>query len=175
MKLRSCVPLLLWLPHRPTTRDRVPLPADFQQSAVAARRIPVGHEEAVERTGTLVGSVTTQTIMVAAICTLAATPAATGVRLARNAALLELSAISKADLEILFIRLCAKQIWSSEQPAQMLMRASTFARALRELADRAFPEEAGTSTRVERLLEHIERNVASAAEGGAAADARARI
>merc|ERR1719454_1843027 len=79
-------------------------------------------------------------------------------------------AISKADLEILFIRLCAKQRWSADQPAQKLMRASTFVRALRELADRAFPEEADTSTRFARLLEHIERNVASAAEDGAASD-----
>ena len=92
------------------------------------------------------------------------------VRLARDAALLELTAISKADLEILFIRLCAKQRWSADQPAQKLMRASTFVRALRELADRAFPEEADTSTRFARLLEHIERNVASAAEDGAASD-----
>merc|ERR1712146_196510 len=83
---------------------------------------------------------------------------------ARRAALLELATISKADLEILFIRLCAQQRWASDQPAQKLMRASTFAFALRELADRAFPEQTDDAARFEQLLSHIEHGAVVSAD-----------
>lgn len=56
----------------------------FQQAAIASKRMTAGKEEAVERMGSVVGAVTTQAIMVATMCLLAATREATGVRVIEN-------------------------------------------------------------------------------------------
>ena len=48
-------------------------------------------------------------------------------RFARAADVLELARLSKPELDILFIKLCAAQPWEADQPAQKLMRATTFA------------------------------------------------
>ena len=50
----------------------------FQQSAVAAKRLTPGHEEALERTNTLIGSILTQLIMIAVMVTVAAAREVTG-------------------------------------------------------------------------------------------------
>ena len=57
----------------------------FQQSAIAARGLRAGEAEATERSGTLIGSMTTQLIMVATMASMAATRALTGVRAVEDA------------------------------------------------------------------------------------------
>lgn len=52
----------------------------FQQSAVAARALSTDQAEAVERTGTLVGSCASQLVMIATMTTMAASREVTGVR-----------------------------------------------------------------------------------------------
>ena len=80
------------------------------------------------------------------------------VRFCRDAGLLGLPGnILKADLEIMHAKLCAQQLWSPDQPAQKLMRHSTFARALVALAAKAFPDEPSPADKLESLLSHIAR------------------
>ncbi len=57
----------------------------FQQSAVAAKQIRTGREEAVERTGTLCGSVVTQCVMLGTMITYAASRDAAGIYQIENA------------------------------------------------------------------------------------------
>ena len=66
-------------------------------------------------------------------------------------------AFAKADLEIMHTQLCAQQEWRANEPAQKLMRWTTFARALRDLSRRAFPDE-DVGAAFGRLLDHIHRN-----------------
>ena len=73
----------------------------------------------------------------------------------RTAGLLKLSkGIVKADLEILHAKLCSKQEWRPNEPAQKLMRLSTFNEALIEVARRAFPDLSGAEC-LDALLAHI--------------------
>ena len=60
-------------------------------------------------------------------------------------------------LEIMHAKLCAQQLWSPDQPAQKLMRHSTFARALVALAAKAYPDEPSATDKLESLLSHIAR------------------
>ena len=71
-------------------------------------------------------------------------------------------AFAKADLEIMHTQLCAQQEWRANEPAQKLMRWTTFARALRDLATRAFPDQ-DVGAAFGRLLDHVHRN---AVDGG---------
>ena len=84
------------------------------------------------------------------------------VRFCRNAGLLELGAFAKADLEIMHTQLCAQQEWRANEPAQKLMRWTTFVRAIQQLATRAFPDE-DVGAAFGRLLDHVHRN---AVDGG---------
>ena len=79
------------------------------------------------------------------------------VRFCRNAGLLELGAFAKADLEIMHTQLCAQQEWRANEPAQKLMRWTTFVRALQQLATRAFPDQ-DVGAAFGRLLDHVHRN-----------------
>jgi len=81
------------------------------------------------------------------------------VRFCRNAGLLELGAFAKADLEIMHTQLCAQQEWRANEPAQKLMRWTTFVRALQQLATRAFPDQ-DVGAAFGRLLDHVHRNAA---------------
>jgi hypothetical protein len=85
--------------------------------------------------------------------------AAHWVRFCRNADLLSLGGFVKADLEIMHTQLCAKQEWRANEPAQKLMRWTTFATALRDLATKAFPGD-DVSVAFEQLLEHVHCNAA---------------
>mmetsp|Transcript_13169 Transcript_13169/g.34961 ORF Transcript_13169/g.34961 Transcript_13169/m.34961 type:complete len:583 (-) Transcript_13169:37-1785(-) len=79
------------------------------------------------------------------------------VRFCRNAGLLDLGAFAKADLEIMHTQLCAQQEWRANEPAQKLMRWTTFVRALQQLATRAFPDQ-DVGAAFGRLLDHVHRN-----------------
>jgi hypothetical protein len=81
------------------------------------------------------------------------------VRFCRNAGLLDLGAFAKADLEIMHTQLCAQQEWRANEPAQKLMRWTTFVRALQQLATRAFPDQ-DVGAAFGRLLDHVHRNAA---------------
>ena len=66
-------------------------------------------------------------------------------------------AFAKADLEIMHTQLCAQQEWRANEPAQKLMRWTTFVRALQQLATRAFPD-LDVGAAFGRLLDHVHRN-----------------
>ena len=68
-------------------------------------------------------------------------------------------AFAKADLEIMHTQLCAQQEWRANEPAQKLMRWTTFVRALQQLATRTFPDE-DVGAAFGRLLDHVHRNAA---------------
>ena len=84
--------------------------------------------------------------------------AAHWVRFCRSAGILsgELRGFVKADLEIMHTKYCGMQSWKANEPAQKVMRWATFARALRDLAERCFDD--GPARSLERLLDHIARN-----------------
>ena len=76
--------------------------------------------------------------------------------------LISTQAFAKADLEIMHTQLCAQQEWRANEPAQKLMRWTTFVRALQQLATRAFPDQ-DVGAAFGRLLDHVHRN---AVDGG---------
>jgi len=80
------------------------------------------------------------------------------VRFARSSGIFGLSGLTKADLELLFIRLGAEQYDARS------MNIHTFTRALAEIADLAFASLDHRGERVEALLSHI---AAGSAGGGA--------
>lgn len=78
------------------------------------------------------------------------------VRWAKEAGVFGLRGITKPDLEIIFARLCGRQEWDADQPAQRFMRLTTFVTALVELGARAFPEVAEVGGGLLCLLDAIE-------------------
>ena len=75
----------------------------------------------------------------------------------RRKIMISTQAFAKADLEIMHTQLCAQQEWRANEPAQKLMRWTTFVRALQQLATRAFPDQ-DVGAAFGRLLDHVHRN-----------------
>ena len=75
----------------------------------------------------------------------------------RRKTMISTQAFAKADLEIMHTQLCAQQEWRANEPAQKLMRWTTFVRALQQLATRAFPDQ-DVGAAFGRLLDHVHRN-----------------
>mmetsp|Transcript_72949 Transcript_72949/g.145037 ORF Transcript_72949/g.145037 Transcript_72949/m.145037 type:complete len:86 (+) Transcript_72949:883-1140(+) len=71
------------------------------------------------------------------------------VRLIHSSGIFELTGLSKTDLELLFLRI------TNEQYNHRSIGLHSFARALAEIADLAFPAEAERADRFECLLQHV--------------------